>query len=115
MTENRSGLRCSPMRVCSIALTMAEIPKPKLIRDKEVRIQAIKVRSAAAQLRYLANSVLCCQLKVHDITAIILDDVENSYTAADDFGSIFYIARTSRSLQSVCLIVSIFKSSLFIN
>ncbi|MDF5707418.1 MAG: hypothetical protein PUP90_06970 [Nostoc sp. S4] len=36
---------------------MVGIPKPKPINERQVRIQAIKVRSAAARLRYLASSV----------------------------------------------------------
>ena len=37
---------------------MRSTPKPKLIKARQVLIQAIKVRSAAARFRSLANSVL---------------------------------------------------------
>ena len=42
--------------VLRIAETILSKPKPKLIKERQVRIQAIRVRSAASRLRCFANS-----------------------------------------------------------
>jgi hypothetical protein len=61
-------LTCVSVASCiRIALMILSSPNPKLIRARAVRIQARVVRSAAARLRVLANSVL-----VLDICADII-------------------------------------------
>jgi hypothetical protein len=46
----------SELALLRIAAMILSRPKPKLISERQVRIQAIRVRSAAARLRSLASS-----------------------------------------------------------
>ena len=54
----RSARAEPPNRLRLMAPTILSTPKPKLISDNDVRIHAIRVRSAASRLRSFANSLV---------------------------------------------------------
>ena len=54
----RSARAEAPRRLRLMAPTTLSTPKPKLISESDVRIQAIRVRSAASRLRSFASSLV---------------------------------------------------------